>query len=227
MKCWTVWSSHVHNVSRQRIFDTVKLFSDAHNRKCFCSQKVTTLSGCVRPWVFAGIILESLVQFDPSQRAVPSWFWQVYSLESCIHHHRQKTQCCWKTDEWSIFKIFYYNSSYNFEGDWYPMVAVLPCTCMCGCLLTPAQPQPLHSVPQNKRQCGIYLQLWKPSQNVTWWAKGQSVWFSECGRLWLWCVSSTCLYDGKGFRPSSFPNLHMLCWAYTSSCPICSHVYLF
>lgn len=71
-------------------------------------------------WVFAGIIVESLVQFDPSQRAVPSWFWQVYSLERCIHHHRQKTQCCWKTDEWSIFKIFYYNSSYNFEGDWYP-----------------------------------------------------------------------------------------------------------
>lgn len=53
-------------------------------------------------WVVAGTKLGSLVWVHQSQRVVSNWFWQVYSLQMCIHHPRRNTEYCWKTDEWSI-----------------------------------------------------------------------------------------------------------------------------
>lgn len=76
-------------------------------------------------WIFAGIILERLIQFHQSQRVVSNRLWQVNSLQMCIHHARRNRRYCWKTDEWSIFSFsitipLLLLVQNNFEGCRYP-----------------------------------------------------------------------------------------------------------
>lgn len=116
------------------------LTASVHSRLQICQDMSDPI------WVFAGIVLESLVQFHQSQRVVSIWFWQVYSLQMCIHHPRRKTRYCWKADEWSIFSfsitipllLLVQNTILRVIDT--QMVAVLFCVWMCDCFPTSSQP---------------------------------------------------------------------------------------